>query len=202
MAISTKQAYVPPTLRNRSTAPASGGPASGGHASGGHASGGPASLRSSQKKPAKTEFSLTNPASFPSLNEVLNQSKPTNKPMSFSSAAAKKKELPLVKAAEVLPGWVHIRKQNGVIQYKYGAPVPKKNYDEQEEMILGNRLFKYRMAVQQYERDMDVLRLGDLSEYYGEPTLAEIHEENMREMEKRNNSDYYSSSAESDLDDY
>lgn len=176
----TKQTYVPPSKRNRSSYQTFS-----------------TALSSTKKKEPKKEFSLNNPELFPSLGESLRNSK-LNKPMSFSSAAAKKIAQPISAKAEVAPGWVHIRKLNGKIQYKYGEPVPRFDYAQHEEMVLGNILFNYRMAAQQYERDMDVLRLGDLSEYYGEPTLAEIHEANMQEMEKHHSSDYEESENSED----
>ena len=181
----TKQSYVPPSQRNKPSSNQSFSTAS----------------SSTKKKEPKKEFSLDNPELFPSLGESLKNSN-NRKPMSFSSAAAKKIEEPVIIKAEVAPGWVHIRKLNGKIQYKYGDPVVRFDYAQHEEMVLGNILFNYRMAAQQYERDMDVLRLGDLSEYYGEPTLAEMHEANMQEMEKHHNSDYSSYEESENGEDY
>jgi hypothetical protein len=139
-----------------------------------------------KKKEPQKQFSLNNNlALFPSLGETLQNRKPLS--MSFSSAAAKKIEQPKIKVEEVAPGWVHIRKQNGQIQYKYGASLERSYVNrerEQAEIRLGNLLFKYRMAAEQYDRDMDVLRLGDLSDYYGEPTLAELFQEDMQAIIK------------------
>lgn len=150
-------------------------------------------LSSTKKKEPQKVFSLDN-SLFPSLGENLK----ANNPLSFSSAAAKKIEQPKLIKAEVAPGWVHIRRRNGKTEYKYGIPVPIFDNREREEMIFNNMLFKIRMEEQQYERDMDVLRLGDLSEYYGEPTLAEIHDDEMR---NKKNDKYYSSSSSSDESD-
>ena len=167
----TKSTYTPPTMRNRTA------------------------LSSTKKKEPQKVFSLDN-ALFPSLGENYT----TNSALSFSSAAAKKIEQPKIIKADVAPGWVHIRRRNGKTEYKYGIPVPIFDNREREEIIFNNMLFKIRMEEQQYERDMDVLRLGDLSEYYGEPTLAEMHDYEMES--KKNDEDYSSSSSDESNDDY
>lgn len=186
MAVTKQTSYVPPSKRSKPSNQTSSS----------------ATLPSTKKKElGKKEFSLDNPDLFPSLGETLKNSN-INKPMSFSSAAAKKIEEPIIVKPKVAPGWVHIRNLNGKIAYKYGDPVSRINYAEHEETVLGNILFNYRMKAEQYERDMDVLRLGDLSEYYGEPTLAEIHEANMREMindDKNEDSSYDESDENEDL---
>jgi hypothetical protein len=128
-----------------------------------------------KKTALKKEFSIdTNSADFPSINETIKRNE-NHQQYSFSSAAAKKIAVPEVIKADVEPGWVHIRKYNNTIQYKYGLPVVKPDDTYRADTILGNCLFKYRLEKAQYERDMDVARLGDLSEYYGEPPLAEIY---------------------------
>jgi hypothetical protein len=128
-----------------------------------------------KKTALKKEFSIdTNSADFPSIIETI-QKNDKHQQYSFSSAAAKKIAIPEAIKAEVDPGWVHIRKSNQIIQYKYGAPVIKPDDTCRLDTILGNCLFKYRLEKAQYERDMDVARLGDLSEYYGEPPLADIY---------------------------
>jgi hypothetical protein len=150
-----------------------------------------------KKEPQKVFQLDANKELFPTLIETINKSR--KEPLNFSSAAAKRIEPPKVVIADVMPGWVHIRRRNGKIEYKYGAPILKPNYEIQEETFLGNILFNYRMKQHQYERDMDVLRLGDLSEYYGEPTLAQIYDDDMFnenkniEDDESNNSDSYES---------
>ena len=108
--------------------------------------------------------------------------------------AAKKIAQPKIVTAEVLPGWVHIRKVKNHIEYKYGDIVYKSTADiERQAAILGDLLFKYRLEKEQYEHDMDVLRLGDMSEYYNKPTLAEQHYEDMAAFNRKENeseSDY------------
>jgi hypothetical protein len=150
---------------------------------------------STKKKELKKEFS-NDAELFPSLNETLKNSNKTL--LSFSAAAGKKVAEPKIVKADVAPGWVHIRKHNGQIEYKYGAPIPPDyNALNRREMILGNLLFDYRMSKEQYQRDMDVLRLGDLSKYYDAPTLAELHEIEMQygvdvsEESDQERSDYF-----------
>lgn len=52
--------------------------------------------------------------------------------------------------------------------------------EKQNNQRLGNILFKHRIEREQYHRDMDVERLGDLSEFYGQPTLVEMYENDSR----------------------
>ena len=105
---------------------------------------------------------------------------------------AKRIEAEEVKKSDVAPGWVHIRKHKGVIQFKNGPEIPYIDYSEQEDKFICDKLYKYRLARQQYDQDMDVMRLGDLSDYYGEPTLVEIqeaYEEEEKYWASKNNND-------------
>ena len=173
--VTSKCAYAPPSMRT------------------------PAAQPSTKKKEPQKEFSTNDHALFPSLGETLNKNK--NNPLSFSSAASKKIEPPKIVKAEVAPGWVHLRKMNGKIEYKYGSIKP---YDykrsEQDAIVLGNILFKYRVEREQYERDSDIIRLGDLSEFYGEPTLAEQYENDIAALyeEKNTNNDSYSEGSDTE----
>ena len=49
--------------------------------------------------------------------------------------------------------------------------------EDDEDALLDRRLVKYRLAKEQYERDNDVLRLGDYSEYYNIKSLQEQFDE-------------------------
>jgi hypothetical protein len=148
--------YAPPAFRNRNLAK-------------------PTPLPSTKKTALKKEFAEAfNSSAFPSLGDTI-QKKSIGTPISFSSAAAKKIVAPKSVKAEVPPGWVHIRKHQGKIEYKYGAPVPNKRDEVNEDFIMSKILFKYQLARGQYERDRDIEHLGDLSEFYGQPTLAEIY---------------------------
>ena len=161
-----KTSYVPPSMRQQSSAPQSS-----------------ASIKSTKKKEPKKEFSLADSDAFPALgvnkwNSSLPNSITITNTVNFSAAAATKKTEEVKEPKiEVLPGWVHIRKQAGKIQYKYGAPLPYDyNAEERRNAALGNQLFKILLGRAQYDRDMDVMRLGDLSEFYNNPSLAEIFE--------------------------
>ncbi len=152
---------------------------------------------STKKKELKKEVSFAD--AFPTLGETMNNQNnnqnnngktSAKKPqqISFSSVASKKApeektDTSLVDNLKIAPGWVYIRTRihnnRRTIEYKYGAPVIRGNESElayQENQRLGLILFKYRIAREQYHRDMDVERLGDLSEFYGEPTLIEMYE--------------------------
>ena len=139
-------------------------------------------LSIAKKKEPRKEFSACDPSAFPALGETLH-----NNVLNFSSAAKKKIEQETIMKVEVLPGWVHIRKQSGMhlsvnnknvgtIEYKYGASINHDMKEDREAKKVGRIIFKYRLWKEQYARDMDVLRLGDLSEFYGEPSLAEIYD--------------------------
>jgi len=136
--------------------------------------------KSTDKKELKkrTQLDINNTAAFPTLG---NNKTTKSTVMSFSAAAAtsQTKEVKLNDASadkeEILPGWVYIRKNNKKIQYKYGEVVYDVKKEEREGRQLSNVLFKYRIEREQYERDMDVVRLGDLSEFYNLPTLTELY---------------------------
>ena len=169
-----KSAYVPPSMRTQKSSPAQQNAQQ------------PTSIKPTKKKEPKKEFSLADAGAFPSLgvnkwNSCLPNGIIQTNTVNFSAAAATKKIEELIKPKiEVLPGWVHIRKQDGKIQYKYGAPIPYDyNAAERRDIALGNQLFKFMLERSQYERDMDVLRLGDLSEFYNKPSLAEIFEKDV-----------------------
>ena len=185
--------YVPPSLRKQQQKPAS-APAL-------------APIKLTKKTEPKKEFQLDNNENFPSLGETLKQKQVKGTPISFSKVASKKNEVLLPKEIESVgppPGWVYIRQHNGKIQYKTGDLTGLKNWladDEERTYMKDNKqLCKYRMEQQQYERDMDVMCLGDLSEYYGELTIAEMMERDyMNELQKNDTNSYsdYSSGSES-----
>jgi hypothetical protein len=132
---------------------------------------------------AKKVFSI-DASAFPSLNETI----PSNNNNNHSfSAAAKKIINPVPELVrEVAPGWVHIRRQGGKFEYKYGLPV-KKTTDLLAAERFNKCMLKYRLAREQYDIDRDVERLGDLSIYFNTPTLAEKYAE--LEREKLSSSD-------------
>ena len=142
-----------------------------------------------EKKELKKEFSLQ-PEAFPTLSGTT--SKP---PLSFAQAAQK---TPVKTAtnntAVLLPGWLYIRRAKGMIEYKSGPPSQKaaSEAEAEAENRLGRLLVKYRLAKEQYTRDNDVMRLGDLSEYYNTPTLQEQFAEEDIAMLK---TDYVSSDS-------
>jgi hypothetical protein len=179
MSAKNNSSYVPPSMRSSTTT----------------------AFTSTKKKEPQKEFSTKDHTLFPSLGETLKKN--ANNALSFSSAASKKIEPPKVKKADVEPGWVHIRKINNnksgqMIEYKYGAAKPR-DYKviNQEAIALGNLLFKYRLEKEQYERDSDIIRLGDLSEYYGELTLAEQYENDIAALyEKEHMNNSYSESSD------
>ena len=187
--VNTKQSYVPPSLRNKNKPSQE------------HLSG----ASSAKKNELKKEFSLANEFPTlgetikPKHNSQSNSSnsnssnsttttelKNREKIISFSSIAStkviEKKDTTATEETKLLPGWVYIRKNNnktGTMEYKYvESPISQHELElaYQENERLGRILFKYRIAREQYQRDMDVERLGDLSEFYGEPSLIEMYD--------------------------
>jgi len=156
---------------------------------------------STEKTALKKEFSLAEHLNaFPLL--TTNHKTNNRTLLSFAQSLKTAKDTkdasdPLV--MDVLPGWVNIKYDDkGAIQYKYGKtsnryPVSDPAVDNE---VLGNVLLNYRLAREQYERDNDVSRLGDLSEYYGARSLNELFAEEeilmQREIENENYSSDYS----------
>ena len=132
----------------------------------------PAPYTSAKKKEPKKEFAVDNTA-FPTLGDTIKKS---GTPMSFSSAAAKKVEAPKIVQVDVLPGWVHIRRNAGKIEYKYGKPILRNDEEDRAEAIRSRIILKNRIAREEYDRERDIELLGDLSQFYGQPTLAELYE--------------------------
>lgn len=167
-----------------------------------------------EKKTLKKEFQLTTDT-FPTLSETIQGKTQKNVPMlSFAAAAKKKEEIKpdgTSKTDVLLPGWIYIRRHNGRIEYREG-PISlseKKRWaqEEADRIKLGYILAKYRIAQLQYERDMDVERLGDFSEYYNEPTIEEMMAEDERQYQLEMNKlsykrayGYDSSSTNSDYE--
>jgi len=185
----TKKSYLPPSLRNNNNSLRQPNQQ--------HTS----VAQSTKKTELKKEFSLAD--AFPTLGETMTtaNSKKSNgnsnansntstksnntEQISFSSVAStkvvEKKDTTTKEETKLLPGWVYIRKNinNKTIEYNYVESKISQQELElayQEHLQLGRILFKYRIAREQYQRDMDVERLGDLSEFYGEPTLIEMYE--------------------------
>lgn len=146
-----------------------------------------------EKSALKKEFQLKDHLNaFPLLCETI----PLNKSGALSFAQAMKTEQQLAKntehISEVPSGWVSMRKYKGQIQYKYGEPFsrryPSGDDNIDQDARISTLLLKYRLAKEQYERDNDVLRLGDYSAYYNSPTLLE----QFAEEELRINEEYLS----------
>ena len=133
------------------------------------------------------EFSLADQSeSFPSLSSAY-KDKNSQDIKSFANATKTEIIKPQKIISDVPPGWIHIRKHNGSIQFKYGPPSDRNPFPcEISDVRFGEMLVKHRLAKEQYDRDQDLDRLGDLSEYYGEKTAQELFEEGERLMQKLN----------------
>jgi len=122
---------------------------------------------------------------------------------SFANATQTEIIKPQKKISDVKPGWIHIRKYNREIQFKYGPPSDRNPFPcEISDIRFGEMLVKHRLAKEQYDRDCDVERLGDLSEYYGEPTIQELFEEEERLMMKSTDSGDSDNDTDSNYDIY
>jgi hypothetical protein len=158
-----------------------------------------------KKKEPKKEFSLEDQTNaFPSLSrsDIDNNN---NRPiLSFANATKAEKIKPTEDTtSDIIPGWIHIRKSDGTIEYKEGPPTTRYpcSYDNYD-VKLSSAMFKNRLAKDQYERDNDISRLGDLSEYYGEKTLYEMFADEDRLLYSTRDNENSSSSEYSDYDDY
>jgi hypothetical protein len=136
----------------------------------------------SSKSKSKSSSSNNSSSNSTTTTELKNREKITSFSSIASTKVIEKKDTTATEETKLLPGWVYIRKNNtktGTMEYKYVESTISQHELElayQENERLGRILFKYRIAREQYQRDMDVERLGDLSEFYGEPTLIEMYE--------------------------
>ena len=157
------------------------------------------------KKP--TEFSLTDTSLFPILESSVNKNK-ASKPTIMSFAAAAKFEEPKKKEkiSEYKPGWVYIRKRNGVIEYKYEPQLPKimmeqlqnqLKYEEAHDL----RNLKSRISRLQWEQDRENSRLGDLSPFHDAISIKEQLDEVYINNEDENIHSYISDNYDNDLSD-
>ena len=143
----------------------------------------PPSFTLNKRKIKTEEFNLNEKIDvFPTLGETFKPSSNTaaiagtNK-MNFASVAkyvdtSVKEE----KVVEVQPGWVHIRKHNGKIEYKYGSQKHDPSlewYFVQEDAFIDKNFIKSIIARLQYAQDYENESLGDLSEYYDLPNIQE-----------------------------
>ena len=118
--------------------------------------------------------------SFPTLIETL-----TLTPLQAKSFASVAKRVEVVDkvipyVSDVKPGWVHIRRHKGMIQFKYN--MTNRNTSTLEDVIyeekrLGNYLFTRRVTLQQEERDIQNEMLGDLSPFWNTKTILEMHDD-------------------------
>jgi hypothetical protein len=160
-----------------------------------------------QKREPKKEFSINAvPHEFPGLSQTTTQTvkNPVN---NFSKAASSQKTInnPSNENKDTensLPGWVYINinKSNdaqGMYNYKYVDIEYSKLKIMHDQSIkddekLGNILFNHRIIKEQNIRDIDIDRLGDLSKFYGKPTISEEYE-NDTLLNELNDESYYSS---------
>jgi hypothetical protein len=118
------------------------------------------------------EFSLTDTSLFPTLESSVNKNK-TSKPTIMSFAAAAKYEEPKKeeKISEYNPGWVYIRQNNGVIEYKYEPQLQKIMMEQLQNQLKCEesrdlRNLNSRIARLQWDQDRENNRLGDLSMFH------------------------------------
>ena len=121
--------------------------------------------------------SLLDKQDFPTLGETMKT--PAKKVMNFASAAQKVEQKIEIKpiVSDIKPGWIHIRMINGKIQYRHNM-INKDTLEEEikEDKMIGDYLFKKRVTIQQWERDVQNELLGDLSPYWNAKTVLEIHD--------------------------
>jgi hypothetical protein len=165
----------------------------------------PSKLNLTKKREPKKEFSLTEheESAFPALTISNNNLKPL---LSFANATKNKevnKDTTDLITSDVIPGWVHIRLNDGKIEYKYGKSTDRyRCSDDNFENRLSSIICKNRLAKEQYERDNDIYRLGDLSDYYGEKTIYELFEEEENLLYNNNSDSDNSSFSETEYESY
>ena len=134
--------------------------------------------RFSEKK--SPEFSLNDTSLFPTLEVSNSNNKLTKSNVIMSFAAAAKYEEPKkeVVISEYKPGWVYIRKNKGVIEYKYIPQDHKtmmehlKNqlkYEETQDL----RTLKSLISRLQWDQDKQNITLGDLSPFHNSISIEE-----------------------------
>jgi hypothetical protein len=138
------------------------------------------------------EFSLTDTSLFPTLETSVNKNK-TAKANSMSFVTATKYEEPKKEEiiSEYKPGWVYIRKNKDVIEYKY---VPQDNktmmeqlknqlkYEEAHDLRILNSL----LSRLQWEQDKENITLGDLSLFHNTLSIEErLYEDYIYDFEHR-----------------
>jgi hypothetical protein len=144
---------------------------------------GSSSFTLNKRQTKAEEFNLNEKIGvFPTLGETIKLSATstvgiTNK-MNFASVAkyVEKTSKEEEKVVEVQPGWVHIRKHNGKIEYKYGAQKHDPSlewYFVQEDAFIDKNFVKSIIARLQYAQDYENVTLGDLSAYYDFPNIQE-----------------------------
>jgi hypothetical protein len=151
--------------------------------------------RSKTNTNSKLNTNILDKQLFPSLVETIKRS--TKKVMNFALATKKVEEIIDIKpkVSDIKPGWIHLRMINGKLQYRYNMIV--KNNSDKEDKILGDYLFKKRVTLQQWERDMQNELLGDLSPYWNTKTVLEMHN-NDNDIDKYYDDDENYSSEYSD----
>jgi len=131
-----------------------------------------------------TSVSTMDKDAFPTLKETLTL---THK--SFAAVAKKVEVVVEVKTplSDVPPGWIHIRrnknkdnKNKGLIEFNYNRT--DRNTSTMEDVIyeekrLSNYLFKRRVTLQQWDRDIQNEMLGDLSPFWNTKTILEMHDD-------------------------
>lgn len=125
------------------------------------------------------EFSLNDTSLFPSLEVSINKNKSAKgNVMSFAAAAKYEEPKKEEKISEYKPGWVYIRKNKGIIEYKY-VPQDHKIMMEQLKIQLKYEEahdlsgLKSLLARLQWDRDKENITLGDLSPFYNTPSIEE-----------------------------
>jgi hypothetical protein len=140
----------------------------------------------------KPEFSLNDTSLFPTLEVSIGKNKTAKtNGMSFASAAKYEEPKKEEKISEYKPGWVYIRRNNGIIEYKYVDQLQKTmmeqlqnqlKYEEADDL----RNLKRRIARLQWDQDRENSRLGDLSPFHLTNSIKEQLDEAYINNEEEN----------------
>ena len=143
------------------------------------------------------EFSLNDKSLFPTL-EVSTSNNKTTKPNIMSFAAAAKYEEPKKeeKVSEYTPGWVYIRINKDIIEYKYEPQLESIMMEQLKTQLKyeeahDSRNLKSRIARLQWDQDRENYRLGDLSRFYDAESIKEQLDNAYNIINETDNSQYY-----------
>lgn len=153
------------------------------------------------------EFSLNDTSLFPTLEVSIGKNKAAKtNGMSFAAAAQYEEPKKEEKISEYKPGWVYIRRNKGIIEYKYEPQLQKTMMEQLQNQLKYEeahdlRNLKLRIARLQWDQDRENSRLGDLSPFHLTNSIKEQLDEAYINNEVENTQAYISDNYVNNLSD-